>query len=181
MIAQIKGLVIDIFEKGAVIDLGTLAYNVFTPASLTLGQEVTLFTHLVIREDAQELYGFQTKEEKTLFNSLISVSGVGPKMALQIFLLYPTTEIVRAIQNSDSKTISLVPGIGKKTAEKIIIDLRDKLKDFKVGEETGSGDLVEALISLGFRDYDIRNILTEVDPTLALEKQIMLALQILNK
>lgn len=181
MIAQIQGTVIDVFDKGVVIDTGSIGYAVFTPATIELGKFVIFYTHLVIKEDAQELYGFQNKEERMLFNSLISVSGVGPKTALQMLIMYPLNEIIRAIHSGDSKAISLVPGIGKKTAEKVIIDLHDKLKNLQTEEQKSSTDLVEALLSLGFKDYDIRLALPTVDSGLPLEKQITIALQILRK
>lgn len=181
MIARIRGEVVDIYDKGVVLDTGALAYAVYTPALLSLGNTITLHTHLVIRDDAHELYGFETSEEKSLFTTLISVSGVGPKSALQILMTYPINELVRCIRSGDAKAISLVPGIGKKTAEKVIIDLKDKLAGYAATEHAGSNDLVEALLSLGFKEHDIRNALPAVDTTLTLERQITQALQILKK
>ncbi len=181
MIARIQGVVVEVFDKGVVVDTGSIGYAVYTPAVFPLGETVALHTHLVIRDDAQELYGFETKEEKILFTSLISVSGVGPKTALQMLTMYPLSELVRAIRSGDAKTISLVPGIGKKTAEKVIIDLKDKLAAFALTEQSGASDLVEALLSLGFKEYDVRAVLPTVDTTLVLEKQITVALQLLKK
>lgn len=180
MIAQIRGNVLDIAEKGIVIDTGAIGYFVYTPMVCSIGDAVTVFTHLVIREDAHELYGFATQEEKGLFMHLISVSGVGPKTALHMLTLYPIDELVGAIQTGDARAISLVPGIGKKTAEKIIIDLKDKLIKFSTKSNTSS-ELVEALLSLGFKEHDIRSFLSQIDTTLSLEKQITTALQLLKK
>lgn len=181
MIAHIQGLVVETFDKGVIIDTGHIGYAVFTPALFSVGENALLYTHLVIRDDAHELYGFVEREEKTLFTYLISVSGVGPKTALQMLTLYPLTELVRAIRGSDAKTIALVPGIGKKTAEKVIIDLKDKLAGFGATQQLGANDLVEALLSLGFKDHDIRITLPTIDTALSLERQITTALQLLKK
>ncbi len=182
MIARIRGTVIEILEKGVVLDTGALGYAVFTPAAIGLGEVVELHTHLVIREDAHELYGFHTREEKQLFLLLLSVSGVGPKTALHMLTMYPLRDLVHAIKTGDAKTISLVPGVGKKTAEKISIDLKDKLAAFTGSEGSAAGsDLVEALLSLGFKEYDIRAILPTIDADIPLEKQITTALQLLKK
>jgi len=181
MIARITGPVVDTSEKGVVVDTGSIAYSIYTPALFSIGEIATLHTHLVIREDAHELYGFQDPQEKILFMHLISVSGVGPKTALQMLTMYPLAELVGAIRNSDAQAVSLVPGIGKKTAEKVIIDLKDKLASFATTAQMGASDLVEALLSLGFKDHDIRAVLPTIDPELTLEKQITTALQHLKK
>lgn len=136
---------------------------------------------MVVKEDAHELYGFVLPEEKILFQRLISVSGVGPKTALQMLTLYPINELVRAIRSGDAKTISLVPGIGKKTAEKVVIDLKDKLAEFEESATAPHRDLIEALLSLGYKDIQIRTVVSDIDGELPIEKQIMAALQLLQK
>lgn len=181
MIARIQGPVVDVFEKGVIVDTGPIGYMVYTPTLYSIGDMAVLHTHLVIREDAHELYGFQDPQEKLLFMHLISVSGVGPKTGLQMLTMYPMSELVRAIRSGDAKTVSLVPGIGKKTAEKVIIDLKDKLAGFATTEHVGASDLVEALLSLGFKEHDIRSVLPTIDIALTLEKQITTALQLLKK
>ena len=155
MIARITGPVIDHFEKGLVIDTGPLAYSVYTPALVSIGSEVVLYTHMIVREDAHELYGFLTKEEKVLFCLLITVSGVGPKTALGMLTLYTLPDLVSIIKGRDAKAIALVPGIGKKTAEKVVIDLKDKLDGFTGTASTPSADLVEALLSLGYSEQQV--------------------------
>jgi Holliday junction DNA helicase RuvA len=181
MIARIQGIVLEVFDKGMVIDTGSIGYMVYSPALVSVGATAVLHTHLIIRDDAHELYGFQHSDEKSLFISLISVSGVGPKTALQMLTMYPLLDLVGAIRSGDAKAISLVPGIGKKTAEKVIIDLKDKLAGYSATEHQGSNDLVEALLSLGFKEPDIRLVLPTIDQTLALERQITTALQLLRK
>jgi Holliday junction DNA helicase RuvA len=182
MIARITGTIVDITEKGMVIETNGIGYLVFTPFPVAqLGDTTTLHTHPIIREDSHELYGFPTIMEKTLFTTLISVSGVGPKTALQMLTMYTLPQLVRSIKDGDAKAISLVPGIGKKTAEKVVIDLKDKLDGFTAAENGISSDLMEALLSLGYKEHAIRIIVSGVDATLPLTKQITVALQLLGK
>lgn len=181
MIARITGTVVENLEKGVVVETGGIGYLIYTPSTLSVGATATFHTHLVIRDDAHELFGFPTIEEKSLFSILISVSGVGPKTALQMLTLYPLGELVGAIRNGDAKTISMVPGIGKKTAEKVVIDLKDKLAGFAASESAPHNDLVEALISLGYKDTQIRPVIGSIDATLPIEKQITQALQVIQK
>lgn len=182
MIARISGRVVEQTDKGLIVDVGGVGYLIFTPALAPLGEMVTLHTHMVVRDDCQELYGFALPEEKMLFSILIGVSGVGPKTALQMLTLYPLPELVRCVRAGDAKAIALTPGIGKKTAEKIVIDLKDKLEGFTTAESTGpKADLVEALISLGYKEMHIRAVVAEIDGTVPIEKQITTALQLLQK
>jgi Holliday junction DNA helicase RuvA len=182
MIARITGTIVDIIEKGVVIETAGVGYLVFTPfPPAQLGEIITLHTHMVIRDDAHELYGFDTATEKSLFSILISVSGVGPKTGLQMLTLYTLPELVRYIKEGDAKAIGLVPGIGKKTAEKVVIDLKDKLDGFTASTNTVASDLIEALLSLGYKEIAIRSITSNVDGTLPLPKQITVALQLLGK
>lgn len=181
MIARITGTVVEIIEKGVVLENAGIGYDIFTPSVLPLGMSITLHTHMVIRDDSHELYGFERSEEKSLFATLIGVSGVGPKTALHMLTLYPLSELVRAIKSGDAKAISLVPGIGKKTAEKVVIDLKDKLAGFETAASTTNSDLVEALLSLGYKEVQIRGVISDIDGTLKIEKQITAALQLLQK
>ena len=135
---------------------------------------------MVIRDDAHELYGFPTVAEKSLFSTLIGVSGVGPKTALQMLTLYSLPELVRSIKDADARAIALVPGIGKKTAEKVVIDLKDKLDGYVTAENGVSSDLLEALLSLGYKEQDIRSVVSNIDAGLPLTKQITAALQLLK-
>ncbi len=181
MIARITGTVIEHDEKSVIVEINGIGYTIYTPALPLLGSMATFYTHLIIREDAQELYGFLTKEEKNLFRILIGVSGVGPKTALQMLTLYTLPDLVRIIKNGDAKSISLVPGIGKKTAEKIVIDLKDKLDVFDASAQGPESDLVEALLSLGYKEYQVRGVIGSIDNTLPLQKQITDALQKIQK
>jgi Holliday junction DNA helicase RuvA len=182
MIARISGVLLEQKDKELIIDVGGLGYAVSVPPCvLNPGEIVTLYTHQVIKDDAHELYGFQTPEEKDLFKILISVSGVGPRTALQMLTLYTLPDLVRIIKTGDAKAIALVPGIGKKTSEKVVIDLKDKVDNFSTSETRASTDLVEALLSLGYKDAQIRNVVGEIDATLPIEKQITEALKRIQK
>jgi Holliday junction DNA helicase RuvA len=182
MIAQISGVIIEQKDKEVVIDVGGIGYCVFTPLMiLNTGEKATFYTHLVIKDDAHELYGFQNKDEKDLFKILIGVSGVGPKTALQMLTLYTLPDLVQIIRSGDAKAIALVPGIGKKTSEKVVIDLKDKVENFTSSEHRASTDLVEALLSLGYKDAQIRPVVGLVDASLPIEKQITEALKLVQK
>lgn len=181
MIARITGTVVELFEKGLIVEASGIGYAVYSTAIPSLGSLATLHTHMVIRDDAHELYGFTTVDEKTLFSILIGVSGVGPKTALQMLTLYPMSELAQSIKSGDAKAIGLVPGIGKKTAEKIIIDLKDKMDGFTTAAHGISHDLVDALLSLGYKEGQIRSVVGEIDIALPIEKQITAALQLLQK
>jgi Holliday junction DNA helicase RuvA len=182
MIARITGTIIETLDRGVVIETAGIGYIVFTPfPPAQLGDQVTLHTHMVIKDDSHELYGFGSAAEKDLFSILISVSGVGPKTALQMLTLYTLPELVRSIKDGDARAISLVPGIGKKTAEKVVIDLKDKLDGFIAAENGVSSDLLEALLSLGYKEHAIRAVVSSIDSDLPLPRQITIALQLLGK
>ncbi|MFV0197518.1 Holliday junction branch migration protein RuvA [Empedobacter falsenii] len=131
MITQLRGKLIEIYPTNAVIDCNGVGYwvNISLNAYSTLEHEeaVTIFTHLIVREDAHILYGFATKEEREIFQKLISVNGVGPASGMMIISTLSSKEIVTAIATEDAKLLQSVKGIGAKTAQRIIIDLKDKL------------------------------------------------------
>lgn len=169
MYAYIKGKIEDIAADRVVIEANNIGYNVFVPSGVIAavgytGREVKLYTYLNVKEDAFTLFGFLTKEDLELFKLLITVNGIGPKGAMGILGALPADDLRFAIMSGDSKTISSAPGIGAKTAQKIIIELKDKLKtvDFvkavnpgDIGSDIPSdGDIVSeavlALTSLGY-------------------------------
>lgn len=182
MIARIKGEIVDINEKSITVDTGSIAYLIYTTHPLgMIGDNVLIHTHPVIKEDSHELFGFIDPEEKRLFTILINVNGVGPRTALQMLSLYQMQDLIQYIKTGDSKAISLVPGIGKKTAEKIVIDLKDKLSDFDTTERAPQNDLIEALLSLGYKDIQIREVVKNIDTSLPFTEQIAQTLRELGK
>jgi len=168
VIGRIRGILVDKKPPEIQIDVAGIFYEVQVPMSTLyqlpeLGKELTLHTHFVVREDAQLLYGFFEEKDKSMFRSLIKVNGVGPKMALSILSSMQANEFVRAVRSNDINTMVKMPGIGKKTAERLLIEMRDRLKDWDDDPDTLSGgalpsaslsitnDTETALISLGYK------------------------------
>ncbi|MFH0804905.1 MAG: Holliday junction branch migration protein RuvA [Patescibacteria group bacterium] len=170
MIASLTGTVSRIMDKSLVLDVNGVGYVVFVlPAALTpvkLGQPLVLHTHLHVREDAMELYGFPLHEDLEFFALLLQVTGVGPKSALNIMSLAPVVELKRAIANGDETLLTKVSGIGKKTAGRLILELRSKLEgaDPDGGEATGGveSQAIDGLVHLGYSAREAREALRHV-------------------
>lgn len=191
MISRISGNVIEIHEKYAIIDVYGVGYKVYagpeTLATMTEDAIGTVYTHLAVREDALDLYGFQSGEELDFFEMLLSVSGIGPKSALGILAMATLDTLKQAIGTGDTGYLTKVSGIGRKTAEKIVLELRDKMRAH-VGTKESSGtlraesDVVEALKSLGYTHSDARDALKEVPADIAgTNARIKEALKILGQ
>jgi len=183
MIAQLRGKPVASTPEGLVLDVGGVGYLVAaTPAAVrkTKGaEEVTLETYMVVREDALQLYGFAERAERELFVQLLTVNGVGPKVALAIVSGSPADELRRAIVREDIARFVAIPGIGKKTAERIVLELKGSITDAIAPGAADSGDLVarDALVELGYSVLDAEAALAAVDPTLPPEEQVRLALR----
>lgn len=173
MLAYIKGIIIQKNTSYLVIETGGLGYRVFAPAEVlgrvSEGEEIELYTHQHVREDAIQLFGFSTVEELKLFEQLISVSGIGPKTGLAVFAEAKIEDIVSAIVNGDASILKRVSGIGARTAERIILELKNKvsssaqLDKIKTIEELGAdADAVAALVSLGYSVNQARAALKKV-------------------
>ena len=132
MIGCLIGEVFALEAPTVLLNVNGVGYEIDTPLStfcqLQKGQKVTLWTHLVVREDAQQLYGFNDAQEKTIFRTLLKVNGVGPKMALGILSTLSVELLIHTIEHDDINTLIKVPGVGKKTAERLMIELRDRFK-----------------------------------------------------
>lgn len=189
MITHITGTVIDKEERSVVIDVRGLGYKVFVTngaiEKIREGAEVSLWTHLAVREDAQTLYGFPQKDELHFFELLISsVSGIGPKTALGILNVSSVSNIRKAVSTGDTSHLTKVSGIGKKMADKIVLELKGK---FGAEEESGISlrdevDALEALKALGFKHNDAREALKSVDETVTdTGARVKRALKILGK
>lgn len=151
MISGIKGRLVFMDENKAEVDTGAFTLDVFVPATLfvthsKIGEEITLFTHLYVKEDEMSLYGFETREELKIFKMLIGVSGIGPKSALSILSYLTPEKLAFAIVSKDIKSISRANGIGKKGAERICIDLKDKMESM-IGREAPDGTASEHAVS----------------------------------
>ncbi len=171
MIAHVSGTVLEINDKFAIVETSGLGYKVFaspdTLARLRQGQHASMYTYLCVREDALDLYGFSTIDEKSFFELLLGVSGIGPKSALAILSSATVETLSQAIGTGDTSYLNKVGGIGRKTAEKIVLELRDKLRanaEMKEGPSTlrAESDAVEALKSLGYSQNEARDVLKEI-------------------
>ncbi|MFH1542491.1 MAG: Holliday junction branch migration protein RuvA [bacterium] len=177
MISHLNGILEHIDKNYIVVDVGNIGYHVSVPASVLarlpqVGQQVKLYTHQVVREDDISLYGFLTKEERSLFRILLSVSGIGPKVSLTMLSSFPIDQLVTAITQGNVDLISSVPGIGKKTAQKLVIELKDKVaKAYSIkpsemslgipGETPAVSDAISALIALGYSPREARSAIMQ--------------------
>ncbi|RLB63251.1 MAG: Holliday junction branch migration protein RuvA [Deltaproteobacteria bacterium] len=198
MIALIRGTLVYRSIDHVIVDVGGVGYRLSIPLStfysLPETGEVSLFTHTHVREDALLLYGFLTLEEKDLFVILIGISGVGPKLAVNILSHIPAGDLKRAIAAGDIQRLTGLPGIGKKTAERLVLELKDKIgpldglpesTDAKTGVGTPASDLINdvisALVNLGYKENLARKVLgkMELAPDLSMEEALKGALKVL--
>ena len=185
MYAYIKGIVTDIESTYIVIEHQGLGYMVYTPNpySFEMNVETTVYLYQYIREDEQTLYGFKTKEEKNLFLSLISVKGLGCKMALPMLATGSIEGIMDAIERENILYLKKFPKIGDKLARQIILDLKGKI-NIEVSEEIindETEDLIDTLTALGYKSSEIKKVVGNVDKSLSLEDQVKEALKLLLK
>ena len=182
MIARLRGTVVGRTGAGLVLDVNGVGYLVAaTPSVTRLGTgEITIETHLVVRADVMQLYGFASAAERELFELLLSVSGVGPKVALAIVSGSTPAELRRAIARDDLKRFEAIPGVGRKTAQRVVLELKEKLTVADLAGGAGSGgDLTarDALVELGWALVDAERALAELDPELPIEEQVRQALR----
>lgn len=192
MIAHLIGTVTEKFETSIILDVNGVGYElaVSTPDSekVNLDDKAKFYTYHSIRENSEDLFGFSSLAAKKLFQMLITVSGVGPKAAMSILSLGTTEEVRNAIANTDAAFISKAAGVGKKSAERVIVDLRDKVgapshygateTKFTVSTNVGPEDeALDALIALGFPLKEATTALAKVDPNLSVEERIREALK----
>lgn len=198
MIGYLHGKITELFSDACFIDVNGVGYRVLIAAStrvqLNIGSEITIYTYLNVREDALQLYGFSNQNEYDIFNQLISVSGIGPKAALSILSAMSTEKIIWAVQNKQPSLLTAAPGIGKKTAERIILELKDKLTAFT--NDTGIfapvdmptadtspdiwSDAKKALISLGYTPQETAIVLKKSHHLTSVEEIIKFALKELS-
>lgn len=173
MIAFLTGTVRELRPQSAVVVSGGLGYEVFCPAStlgrLKLNESAELHTRLVVREDSLTLFGFADGDSLTLFDLLISVSGVGPKLALGLLSALAPAALAQGLLGADSKLLSSVSGVGKKTAERLVLELQNKVPEhlaagprLPVSEGSAAQDAVAALLALGFREAQVRAAVAEL-------------------
>lgn len=191
MFATLNGRVEECEANALIIELNGMGFRVFTTdrtaQNHAVGDVVKLYIHESIREDAFDLYGFSTREEKTVFLQLLGVSGVGPKAALAILSTLRPAELSMAVAQSDAKRIATAPGVGPKLAQRIALELKDKLA-LTPGESLGEAPLqafgnetLAALMALGFTAAEAADALSAVDANASTEEQVRRALIYLNK
>lgn len=181
MIASLVGTVTSRDEKSLVVDVHGVGLRVFCLAR-TLEQyppqtAVTLCTYLNVREDALELYGFATAGELRLFERLLSVSGVGPKVALGVLSAASVSDLEAAIDRGDAKVLTKVSGVGTKTAERIIVDLRGKLSDVQTMDDTTLSSVIDALVALGYTNREARDAAAATSAGQPIEIRVKAALR----
>ena len=194
MIGRLKGILLEKQPPHLLIDVNGVGYEVEAPMTSfyrlpEINQEVRLFTHLVVRDDAHLLFGFYSEDERRLFRTLIKVNGVGAKMALTILSGIEAQEFANCIHESDTARLVKLPGIGKKTAERLIVEMRDRLDDWEINlsitETTrlpttlsAEIDATSALVSLGFKPQEASRLIAEIEiEGLKSEEIIRLALK----
>ncbi len=179
MISRLRGTVVARTAAGLVLDVGGVGYLLAaTPrVEARVGEEATVETYLVVREDALQLYGFASADERELFELLLGVSGVGPKVAIAIVSGSTPVELRRAIARDDTARFEAIPGIGRKTAQRVIMELKEKA--ISADAEIASGGVLarDALVELGWSLLDAERALAEVDESLTVEEQVRSALK----
>ena len=200
MIGCLIGEVFALEAPTVVLNVNGVGYEVDTSLStfcqLQKGQKVTLWTHLVVREDAQQLYGFLSQQDKTIFRTLLKVNGVGPKMALGILSTLSVETLIHTVEHEDVNTLVKVPGVGKKTAERLMIELRDRFKALAATPSTSNATVSQiqfdshsavaeaeaALQSLGYKPLEAQKLINAVkDDYTEASDIIRAALKSLNK
>ena len=190
MIGSLRGRIASKTPPQLTVDVGGLGYELEAPMSTffhlpAVGEEVRLLTHLVVREDAHVLYGFATEDERRLFRSLIKVSGVGPRIALALLSGISVSAFAQCVLNEDISALTRVPGVGRKTAERLIVEMRDRLAAPQATPGTplaaparAEGEAYGALVALGYRPAEAARLLKAVGPgTHSTEELIRRALQ----
>lgn len=191
MIGQVRGRILEKQPPQLIIDVQGIGYEIDAPMSTfyqlpDIGQEITLLTHFIVREDAQHLYGFYTNAERLLFKALLKVNGVGPRLGLTILSSVTPDAFVRCVLDNDTASLVRLPGVGKKTAERLVIEMRDKLADWHqaptadFAQTASSGtrhqalqDAIAALIALGYKQQEANRVVTKVDDGHAASEELI--------
>ena len=186
MYGYIKGIVVEIEPNYIILENNSIGYQIYVPNpyGFITNKEYKVYTYTKVAEDEYTLYGFKTREEKELFLKLISVKGLGPKMALPMLATGSISLIEEAIETENINYLKKFPKIGDKVAKQLVLDLKGKLNVINTGlfkREDHSNELLEALLSLGYKQVDIKKVLNKVDSSLDLENQIKEALKLLLK
>jgi Holliday junction DNA helicase, RuvA subunit len=191
MIGRLRGLLAEKNPPQLLIDIGGVGYLVDVPMSTyynlpDLGKEVTLLTHFIVREDAQILYGFLSVEEREVFRQLIKVNGIGPRSALSILSGLSVTDLIQAVSTQEVARLVKVPGIGKKTAERLLLELKGKIGDdlgiqASAPQNSAQNDIMQALLALGYNEKDAKAALKQLPEDISVTEGIKQALRAIAK
>lgn len=192
MIGRLTGTLADKSPPQVLLDVAGVGYELDVPMSSffnlpATGERVTLLTHFVVREDAHQLFGFLTAGERDAFRQLIRISGVGPRIALALLSGLSVSELAQAVAGQDASRLVKVPGIGKKTAERLLLELKDKLAPALGGAAAGgpadgaAGDIVQALMALGYNEREAQAALKALPAGIGTSEGIKLALKALAR
>ena len=194
MISFLRGKLINKGKNYLILEVADIGYQVFVNpvmyAELTIGDQLEIYTHHYVREDAETLYGFKNLEELEMFELLLSISGVGPKSALGVLSIAKVEDIKSSIARGDATMLTKVSGIGRKTAERIVLDLRDKIAiiggsvfgGMSGGDSSSNSDEIDALVTLGYSAQQAREALRQIDPKIVKPgERIRGALKILSR
>jgi Holliday junction DNA helicase RuvA len=183
MIGRLRGTMVSSYEGGVCLDVGGVGYEVnMTPRGLVslpgIGEEVVVHVHTHVREEELSLFGFDTSNERDLFRILLGASGVGTKVGMAMLGTMQPTDIIRSIVAEDADALTVVPGIGKRGAQKIVLELAPKLAGKDVDVLQGSGSAVRAALeTLGYTTEEINSVIGKVDPSETIESQVRNALR----
>lgn len=192
MIGRLTGRLLVKQPPQITVDVQGVGYEIDVPMSTlyqlpATGADVTLYTQLIVREDAHLLYGFATEAERALFRQLIKISGIGARTALSVLSGLSVAELREAVRGQDISRMTKIPGIGKKTAERLLLELRDRL-DIKAGEQAagmtgvaGAGDIINALGALGYNDREVSWAVGQLQAGVSVTEGIRQALKLLSK
>ena len=184
MINRILGVILEKNPSIVVLDVGGIGYEVGIPVSTfsklpQIGEKVLLYTHLYIREDSHQLFGFLEEMERSLFGKIIKVSGIGPRVGLAILSTISPTSLISYIERRNTENLCQIPGIGKKTAERMILELKGKME--AVSENTDDHEeLLQALLALGYSEKEVRSTVSTIEYKLTIQEKIKKALKLLS-
>lgn len=189
MIGRLRGTLVSLRATGVVLDVSGVGYEIaVTPRTVadlpSTGEEVVLHTHLVVREDAMLLHGFDTESERDLFRILLGASGIGPKVAMATLGALQAEELRRAIAAEDVDTLTTVPGIGKRGAQKMVLELKPKITASDAGSVVGTSTVSqvrEALEGLGYQAAEIREVMAAIEADAPVAEQLRQALRSLGR